>query len=230
MPKWLQATSLEFPPLATATEDGLLAFGGDLRPERLLASYARGIFPWYSPGSPILWWCPDPRFVLWPADLRVSKSTAQLIRNQRFKVTVNRDFRAVIAACQKTPRPGQNGTWLTPEMVEAYATLHAQGYAHSVEVWQADQLVGGLYGLILGRCFFGESMFAHVSNASKVGFITLVRHLEAQGFKLIDCQVYTEHLASLGATMMPREAFLAILAANGTAKFELSASFGKEHA
>ncbi|GAB4405665.1 MAG: leucyl/phenylalanyl-tRNA--protein transferase [Bacteroidia bacterium] len=201
-----------FPPPQHARRDGLLAVGGDLHPDRLLLAYRQGIFPWYSPGEPILWWSPDPRFVLYPPELRVHRSMRPLLNQQRFRVSYDQAFGEVMQRCRKTVRPGQHGTWITPEMLDAYARLHAAGYAHSVEVWQGDTLVGGLYGVSLGACFFGESMFAHVSNASKVGFITLVRDLQARHFTLIDCQVPTVHLASLGAREVPRRQFLAQLA------------------
>lgn len=200
-----------FPPPHLAEPDGLLALGGDLSMERLLEAYSQGIFPWYSRKEPILWWSPDPRFVLWPAELKVSKSMRKVLRDGQFDLSLDRDFRAVIHACQEIPRPGQRGTWITEEMLEAYCQLHELGYAHSVEVWQAGTLVGGLYGISLGRSFFGESMFARVSNASKAGFIHLVRTLDAAGFDLIDCQVHTEHLESLGATLIPRKTFLTAL-------------------
>ena len=197
-----------FPAPYLAEPDGLLAIGGDLSPERLLQAYSQGIFPWFSEGDPILWWSPDPRFVLYPAALKVSKSMQKVLGDGVFTVSFDRDFAAVIAACQRAPRPGQRGTWITPGMQEAYIRLHKLGFAHSVEVWQGDSLAGGLYGVSLGGSFFGESMFAHVSNASKAGFIHLVRTLQAARFDLIDCQVYTRHLESLGATLIPRKTFL----------------------
>jgi leucyl/phenylalanyl-tRNA---protein transferase len=208
----LRPDSLDFPPAFASTSAGLLAMGGDLSVERLLAAYQQGIFPWFSAGGPIYWWCPDPRFVLFPAQLKVSASMRQVLRRGQFRISFDKDFRGVISGCQQVPRPGQDGTWLTCDMLEAYCELHRLGYAHSVEVWQGGQLVGGLYGIIMGKVFFGESMFAHVSNASKAGFITLVQHLQAQGFVVVDCQVYTEHLASLGAKMVPRAHFLQLLA------------------
>ncbi|MFN8398279.1 MAG: leucyl/phenylalanyl-tRNA--protein transferase [Bacteroidia bacterium] len=201
-----------FPPVSHAEEDGLLAVGGDLSPERLLAAYARGIFPWYTEGkSPILWWSPDPRMVLFPNELNVSKSMKQLLRREAFQVTYDREFAAVISACGHVPRPGQDGTWLGNAMMEAYQVLHQLGHAHSVEVWQEGRLVGGLYGVAMGKTFCGESMFAHASNASKYGFITLVRDLIDAGFQLIDCQVYTEHLESLGAREISRNEFVDLL-------------------
>jgi leucyl/phenylalanyl-tRNA---protein transferase len=200
-----------FPSPHLAEPDGLLAIGGDLSPERLLQAYAQGIFPWFSKKDPILWWSPDPRFVLFPPALKVSRSMHKILRDGIFEVSVDRDFRAVIQACQGIPREGQRGTWITPGMLEAYCQLHDQGYAHSIEVWQEGALVGGLYGISLGRSFFGESMFARVSNASKAGFIYLVHELERIGFDLIDCQVHTAHLESLGAVLIPRSTFLETL-------------------
>jgi len=186
----------------------LLAVGGDLSQERLLKAYSMGIFPWYSEDSPILWWSPDPRLVLFPAELIVSRSLRQSMRNGLFTVTTNRAFEQVMRACAEAPRKGQAGTWITEEMISAYTGLHRSGYAHSVEAWHESQLVGGLYGIMLGRIFFGESMFAHKSNASKVAFATFVEQMIPKGLMLIDCQVRTEHLVSLGAREIPRTAFL----------------------
>lgn len=198
-----------FPPVSHAEDDGLLAVGGDLSPERLLAAYSQGIFPWYTQGeSPILWWSPDPRMVLFPPELVVSKSMRQLLRRKAFAVTFDTAFDLVIGSCSQVPRPGQDGTWLGSDMQLAYRDMHALGHAHSVEVWQEGRLVGGLYGIAMGSVFCGESMFSHASNASKYGFITLVQALAARGFTLIDCQVHTEHLASLGAREIPRPEFL----------------------
>ncbi len=187
-----------------------MAVGGDLSPERLLAAYREGIFPWYVDGEPILWWSPDPRFVLFPTELHVSRSMRQFLKKGTVRITFDRAFRKVISACRK-PRPGQNGTWITREMLEAYYTLHDLGYAHSVEVWQETKLAGGLYGISLGRAFFGESMFSAIPNASKAALITLVEHLGRRGFDLIDCQVETAHLAGLGARPIPRSEFGALL-------------------
>ena len=208
MPIYALSEALVFPPPERAHPDGILAVGGDLRPERLLLAYQSGIFPWFSPGDPIIWWSPNPRFVLYPTELKVHRSMRPILNQGRFRITYDQDFAGVIAQCRQAPRPGQAGTWITPEMQQAYLRLHNLGYAHSVEVWQDDALVGGLYGVALGHCYFGESMFAHVSNASKAGFITLVQALTAQGFRLIDCQVYTSHLESLGAREIPRRQFL----------------------
>jgi leucyl/phenylalanyl-tRNA--protein transferase len=200
---------LVFPPVYLSDNDGLLAVGGDLSPERLLLAYRSGIFPWYSE-PPILWWSPDPRFVLFPGELRVSASMRQVLKKQVFRVTFNQDFAAVIHHCRKTPRKGQDGTWITSAVERAYIQLHEQGYAHSVECWLHNKLVGGLYGIKLGSCFFGESMFSLVSNASKAAFITFVQ--ANSDLKLIDCQVHTEHLASLGARFLTREDFLELIA------------------
>lgn len=196
-----------------ANSDGLLAMGGDLSVERLLDAYNRGIFPWYDASEPILWWSPDPRMVLFPKDLKISKSMKQLFKKEVFKVTFNQDFEAVIAQCALMKRDGQNGTWITREIKDAYLKLHQLGIAQSVEVWQNEALVGGLYGIHLKdkKIFCGESMFAKVSNASKYGFITYVKKLKAEGVRLIDCQIYTSHLASLGALEIPRTQFLEFL-------------------
>lgn len=211
---WLDPEHIIFPDPVYANPDGLLAAGGDLSEERLLLAYRNGIFPWYAPGDPILWWCPDPRCVLFPEDLKVSKSMRPYFNQRKFEVTHDRCFSDVMQACAKQPRNGQAGTWITREMVEGYTRLHEAGYAHSVEVWKDKELVGGLYGIAIGKVFFGESMFARASNASKFGFISLVRQLEAQGFTLIDCQQETSHLLSLGATAISRPEFLQTLRAN----------------
>lgn len=203
-----------FPHPETADKDGLLAMGGDLTPWRLLLAYRFGIFPWFNEGDPILWWSPDPRCVLYPHDLKISKSMRRLITQKPWRVTINHDFHQVISACQMTRRHGQGGTWITDDMLNAYLNLHQLGYAHSVEVWQSGQLIGGLYGLRLGSIFFGESMFTEVSNASKYGFITWVKFAAAQGIKLIDCQQDTTHLRSLGAITIPRSEFLLALRQN----------------
>ncbi len=208
MPIYQIPKELIFPPISRAEPHGLLGIGGDLSPERLLLAYQSGIFPWFSEGDPILWWSPDPRFVLYPSQLKVSKSMKQVLKKDLFEITYDQDFRSVITECQQAYRPGQRGTWITHEMLEAYVHLHALGYAHSVEVWQEGLLVGGLYGVSLGKSFFGESMFTKVSNASKAGFIQLVRELQAREFTLIDCQVHTRHLESLGAQLIPRKEFL----------------------
>lgn len=199
-----------FPPVHLATKIGLLAVGGDLSPRRLLEAYRQGIFPWYSEAEPILWWSPDPRFVLVPEELNITRSMRQFLKKDTVRIAYDRDFPAVIAACRK-PRPQQEATWITPEMRAAYIRLHELGFAHSVEAWQDGALVGGLYGVSLGRCFFGESMFSTVSNASKAALIELVRRLKTLDFSLIDCQVYTAHLESLGGRHVPRSEFMVLL-------------------
>ncbi|HUS63187.1 MAG TPA: leucyl/phenylalanyl-tRNA--protein transferase [Kofleriaceae bacterium] len=204
---------LAFPPPDHAEESGLLAVGGDLRPERLLLAYSLGIFPWYHEGIPILWYSPDPRTVLEPSGLVVSRSLRKAIRRTPYRVTLDTAFGEVIRACAKVPRPGQDGTWITRDMIRAYDRLHELGYAHSVEAWRDDELVGGLYGVSLGRAFFGESMFARADDASKIAFVALVEQLERWGVGLIDCQVHTEHLERFGAAEWPRARFLAALAA-----------------
>ncbi len=223
---WLPEDELRFPHPSESSPDGLLAVGGDLSPERLLLAYSWGIFPWYSADDPILWWSPDPRFVLFPNDLKVSKSMRPYFNQQKYRVTYDTSFSEVIKACSAIPRDGQVSTWITPEMIEAYELLHKLGYAHSVEVWQEDVLVGGLYGIAMGKVFFGESMFAKATNASKFGFITLVRDLKAEGYQLVDCQQETRHLASMGAQRMERSDFLGWLKKNRT--LPLSAGNWKE--
>ncbi len=198
-----------FPPSDLAEKDGLLAVGGDLSSERLLLAYKSGIFPWYSDYDPILWWAPNPRFVLFPNKVKVSKSMRQVLRKKMFRVTFDQAFEDVITSCQLNPRKQQEGTWITVEMRDAYIRLHRLGWAHSVEVWdENDKLVGGLYGVAINSYYSGESMFTKVSNASKVGFIYLVRHLQKWGFQLIDCQIYTQHLKSLGAEEVQRSLFM----------------------
>ncbi|GAA4273462.1 leucyl/phenylalanyl-tRNA--protein transferase [Aquimarina gracilis] len=204
---------IQFPPADHADIDGLLAIGGDLSVNRLLEAYNNGVFPWYSSDQPILWFSPNPRMVLFPEELKISKSMRQLIRKEQFEVTFNKDFEKVIDNCATIKRTDQEGTWITNEMQMAYAELHKLGYVISVEVWEKEELVGGLYGVWLAdkKVFCGESMFSRVSNASKYGFIKLVEWLIQKQVKLIDCQVYTEHLASLGAREIPREEFLKFL-------------------
>lgn len=202
-----------FPPTSRALSDpqGLLAIGGDLRTARLLDAYARGIFPWYSAGQPILWWSPEPRAVLTPAAVRISRSLAKRLRNGGFEVSFDRAFAAVIAACSE-PRDDDAGTWITPDMQAAYLALYRAGHAHSIECWRNGALAGGLYGVAIGRAFCGESMFSRERDASKVAFVHLCRLLEAWGYTLIDCQLPTAHLATLGATLMVRTDFEAALA------------------
>lgn len=201
-----------WPSLERTRPDGIVAIGGDLKLPRLLAAYRRGIFPWYSEGQPILWHSPDPRFVLPPSALHVPRSLAKLLKKGPYQLTLDTAFEQVIDACASTDRPGQNGTWITREMRNAYLELHHQGWAHSAEAWLEGQLVGGLYGVAIGGAFYGESMFAHAPDASKAAFTTLVRQLEAWGFGLIDCQQQTHHLARFGAVTWPRARFCAELA------------------
>lgn len=205
---WLNRDTLTFPALSKTLREpnGLLAAGGDLSPERLIAAYRHGCFPWYQDGQPILWWSPDPRTVLLPDELRVSRSLAKLMRQGRYRVSFDTDFAAVISACA-APRAYADGTWITEPMQAAYRELHARGIAHSVEVRAEGELVGGLYGLAIGKLFFGESMFSRADNASKVGFVTLVQHLRAAGFVLIDCQMPSQHLHSFGARAITRHQF-----------------------
>jgi leucyl/phenylalanyl-tRNA---protein transferase len=203
--------ALDFPAPDMADEDGLLAFGGDLSTERLLLAYRSGIFPWYNEGDLIEWWCPDPRFVLLPQQLVVSKSMRPLLRKNTFDFTMNKAFPLVMENCRSIARNGQPGSWIQPEMITAYTQLHQMGHAISAEAWQDGQLVGGLYGVLLGKVFFGESMFSKVSNASKYAFIKLVEHLQQQGVVLIDCQMHTPHLESLGAAFIDRTRFLKCL-------------------
>jgi leucyl/phenylalanyl-tRNA--protein transferase len=213
MPLFSLDKELIFPPVDLSEPDGLLAVGGDLSIERLLLAYRSGIFPWYE-GEHILWWSPDPRFVLYPDELVISKSMRAVIKKETFTFTTNKAFAEVIGNCKNTPRKDQDSTWISDEMKIAYTELHRRGYAHSAEAWNDGKLVGGLYGLRLGNIFFGESMFSRVSNASKFAFIKYVELLKKEGVHLIDCQVYTEHLESLGARMVPRKQFIEILNQN----------------
>ena len=208
---WLRGDA-PFPPVskALASPNGLLCAGGDLSPERIVEAYAHGIFPWFSEGDPILWWSPDPRMVLFPEELKVSRSLRKTLARGTFETRMDSAFRRVMEECAQ-PRDGQGGTWIVPEMIEAYTALHARGIAHSVESWQDGRLVGGLYGVALGAVFFGESMFARATDASKVALVRLVGHLRARGFRVIDCQQATGHLASLGAREIPRAAFAKLL-------------------
>lgn len=192
--------------LAEKEPDGLLAVGGDLTPQRLIQAYQLGIFPWFSEGEPILWWSPDPRTVLYPEKIKISRSLRKTLRKHLYRVTFDHQFDEVIRACA-SPREDSPGTWLVPEMIDAYTEQHKLGLAHSVEVWQDNQLVGGLYGMAIGRVFFGESMFSRANDSSKVALVYLSHQLKAWGFRMIDCQVYTRHLASLGAEEIPRQQF-----------------------
>ena len=208
MPVFTLSERLSFPPPHLAIREGLLAVGGDLSPERLVHAYRQGIFPWYTQGEPILWWSPDPRLVLYPEELRISKSLRKVMRRELFLITFDADFEGVIRGCAETKRSYGEGTWITDEMKAAYCELHRRNVAHSVEAWQEGKLVGGLYGVSIGRAFFGESMFSQVSNASKVAFVTFVQHLQRLKFSLIDCQVKTDHLIRFGAREIPRKLFL----------------------
>ncbi|MEM6829998.1 MAG: leucyl/phenylalanyl-tRNA--protein transferase [Bacteroidota bacterium] len=210
MPVYQLIEELIFPPVHGA-EDGIVAIGGDLSPDRLMLAYHSGIFPWYNPGDPITWWSPDPRFVLFPEQLKVSRSMSRVMRKGLFEVTYDQDFEGVITQCQRISRKGQKGTWITDEMKEAYLMLFKLGHAKSVEVWQESELVGGMYGVDLGYVFSGESMFSKVSNASKVALISFIRKFKEEGGILFDCQVYSDHLSTLGANEVPREKFLSYL-------------------
>jgi leucyl/phenylalanyl-tRNA--protein transferase len=208
---WLKADT-PFPPVSKAlvSPNGLLCAGGDLSPQRILSAYSQGIFPWFSEGDPILWWSPDPRMVLFPEELKVSRSLRKAVARGAYETRIDTAFREVMQACAE-PRDGQAGTWIVPEMVDAYTRLHEMGFAHSVESWRDGELVGGLYGMALGRAFFGESMFSRASDASKVALVKLVERLRRADFAVVDCQQATRHLASLGAREIPRSAFAQLL-------------------
>jgi leucyl/phenylalanyl-tRNA---protein transferase len=210
MPLFALDKELIFPPVDLAEPDGLLAMGGDLSPQRLLLAYQKGIFPWYE-GEHILWWCPDPRFILFPAELKISKSMKQVLKKNEFEFKMDTAFHQVIRACKTATRPGQDGTWITDEVEKAYIKMFELGYAHSAEVWKNGELSGGLYGILMGKVFFGESMFSKETNASKFAFIMYVQQLMKHGIQLIDCQVCTEHLESLGAHMISRKEFSLLL-------------------
>jgi len=212
MPVFLLSETHRFPHPRLASKEGLLAVGGDLSPERLLKAYRSGIFPWFSEDEPILWWSPDPRLVLFPKEFKIARSLKKVIKRSQFHITMDQDFRGVITECAQIRMEKEEGTWIVADMIEAYCRMHQAGYAHSVEAWEGDVLAGGLYGVSLGRCFFGESMFTRVSNASKVAFVRLVGFLKSHAFQMIDCQVTTKHLLSLGAREIPRDWFLKLLA------------------
>jgi leucyl/phenylalanyl-tRNA---protein transferase len=208
VPVFLLSDTIEFPQPHLASEDGLLAVGGDLSQKRLLLAYRMGIFPWFSDNEPILWWSPDPRLVLYPHEIKISKTLKKIVKKEVFKVTMDLAFNEVINQCAQVRLKKNQGTWIVKDMIDAYCNLHESGFAHSVEVWQGGDLAGGLYGVSLGKCFFGESMFTRVSNASNIGLVKLVEHLKTLSFDLIDCQVATEHLTRLGARQIPRIRFL----------------------
>jgi leucyl/phenylalanyl-tRNA---protein transferase len=208
---FLLSNKLYFPPVTEADEEGILAIGGDLSAQRLILAYRNGIFPWYSDDEPIIWWCPNPRFVLFPNELKISKSMRAVVKKQTYSFTINNCFNNVIKQCKTITREGQNGTWISEEVIDAYTNLHNLGYALSAETWENNKLVGGLYGVKMGNIFFGESMFSLSPNASKFAFIELVQYLKNEGVKLIDCQVYTNHLESLGAKMIDRNDFMHLL-------------------
>jgi leucyl/phenylalanyl-tRNA--protein transferase len=214
MPVYRLSDRLVFPPVHLSTPEGLLAVGGDLSVERLLLAYQSGIFPWYSKSEPLLWWSPDPRLVLFPDELVISHSLNKTLRQKRYDISVDKDFRHVITACAGIQRKKQEGTWITEEMIEAYLKLHRLGYAHSVEAWWQGRIVGGLYGVSLGRCFFGESMFATRSDSSKVALVHLSRFLSQKGFGFIDCQVPSGHLCTMGARSISRDEFISLLSRN----------------
>jgi leucyl/phenylalanyl-tRNA--protein transferase len=204
-------SELYFPPVTEASYEGILAVGGDLSPERLLLAYRYGIFPWFDNDEPILWWSPPQRMVVNPQDYKTAKSLRNILNRQLFKVTFNKNFSEVIRNCKTVHRKGQDGTWITDSMVQAYEKLHEMGFAKSVEVWQNDELVGGLYGVDLGKVFCGESMFSKVPNASKVAFVTLIKQLKEENYRLLDCQVHNDHLEKLGAFEISRDSYIKIL-------------------
>ncbi len=207
----LLGNDLKFPPVESASAEGIIAFGGDLRPERLMLAYRSGIFPWYNEGEPIIWYSPSERMVLFLEELHISQSMQRMMRKNEFEITWNKAFEQVIEHCQNSPRKDQLGTWITDDMKRAYIKLHELGFAKSVEVWKGKELVGGIYGIDLGHIFSGESMFSKVSNTSKLAFIHLVKELQKKQYKLIDCQVYNEHLESLGAREVSRKEFMGLI-------------------
>ena len=211
LPIYLLTSDLYFPPVDQASREGILAIGGDLSSERLMVAYKSGVFPWFNDAEPIIWWSPDPRMVLFPDELKVSKSMKKIIDKKIFKITCNQNFKAVIENCQQSERNGQTDTWISNDMIAAYCKLNETGQAKSVEVWQNDELVGGLYGIDLGNVFCGESMFSKVPNASKIAFVFLVEYLKTNHYKLLECQVYNDHLASLGCREISRNFFMEIL-------------------
>lgn len=220
--------NFSFPSVRHATSEGIIAIGGNLSPGMLLSAYRQGIFPWYSEGDPIIWWSPDPRCVIFPSELHISRSSKKILRKGRFRVTLDTSFDDVINSCKKMPRPHQHGTWITDEMLRAYVRLHQLGFAHSIEVWEGTLLAGGLYGVSLGGCFFAESMFRRIPNASKIALIKLVKLCEALGFDMIDCQIPSPHLLNSGAREIPREAFINLLK-KSLKKDTLRGNWGSSH-
>ena len=208
MPVFLLSDTIDFPPPHLASKEGLLAVGGDLSQKRLVLAYRMGIFPWFSDGDPILWWSPDPRLVLYPSEIKISKTLKKIIKKDVFSVTMDMAFDEVINQCAQVRRQNNQGTWIVKDMIYAYCKLHRSGFAHSVEVWQQEELAGGLYGVSLGKCFFGESMFSRVSNASNIALVKLAKYISELSFDLIDCQVRTDHLIRFGAREIPRKRFL----------------------
>lgn len=208
MPVFLLSDKIEFPPPYLAPKEGLLAVGGDLSQERLLLAYSMGIFPWYSDGEPILWWSPDPRLVLYPEEIRISKTLKKIIKQDKFHLTIDTVFDQVINSCAQIRIEKNEGTWIVQEMIDAYCRLHAAGLAHSVEAWYQGELAGGIYGVSMGKCFFGESMFSRISNASNITLVKLVEHLKTLSFDMMDCQITTAHLIRFGAREIPRDIFL----------------------
>jgi leucyl/phenylalanyl-tRNA--protein transferase len=208
LPHFDENTNIPFPQVNSSTPEGIVAVGGNLSPGMLLSAYRQGIFPWFSEGDPVVWWSPDPRCVLFPDEIHISRSMKKVLKRERFRISLDTRFQDVITACREAPRRGQDGTWITGEMRKAYIELHRLGYAHSIEVWDWERLAGGLYGVALGSCFFAESMFSSVTNGSKVALIRLSQILDKWGFDLIDCQLYSPHLERMGARQIPREEFI----------------------
>ncbi|WP_053404285.1 leucyl/phenylalanyl-tRNA--protein transferase [Persicobacter sp. CCB-QB2] len=226
---FLQKNDLTFPPGELAHDSGVLAIGGDLSVDRLIQAYGQGIFPWFDPHMEPMWWCPDPRCVIYPDRVRVTKSMRQLLRAKKFRVTYDQAFEQVIEGCETVFRPDQDGTWINEEYKTSFSELHRMGFTHSVEVWEEEELVGGLYGMAMGNVFFGESMFARRSNASKFGFIHLCHNLAERGFEFIDCQYHNDHLFSLGAEMVPRDYFLEVVRDNAIDHLEKGQDWNEIH-
>jgi len=217
---------IRFPTAGAGSPEGIVATGANLSPGVLLSAYEQGVFPWFGEGDPLLWWSPDPRFVLFPSELHVPRRIARRLRAGEYRLSLDTAFTEVIQRCSEVPRPGQDGTWITSEMVDSYIKLHELGYAHSVEAWLGSELAGGLYGVSLGRVFFGESMFAAQADASKVAFVSFVHYLSSLGFELVDCQVYTDHLDRFGAREIPRDEFLSVLGGALASDLTLKGNWG----